>query len=200
MDFAAIDRTLHWLDSSIGNYPPHFSPAYPEPETRARLDSLANSLNASATRATASAEIEWRLGELYRMAHNLDVPDAWDASETHLKRALSLDAGSAMAHLVLGGLYLTTDPAYDAVAELHFRAVLQQPVDSVAQTFHAVARANRGLFELCLRRNDIPQAVGFAKKVLNSEPGDSQLRQLVADMGSHPTGWQTEVRRVPGPR
>jgi len=52
--------------------------------------------------------VEFRLGELYRMGHNLDIESSWNKSEKHLKKAIKLNPKDYEAYNILGLLYVNS--------------------------------------------------------------------------------------------
>jgi hypothetical protein len=198
-DWGSIDAGLRSLSWSIGSFPGLTSGLALE-LAALQLDSLTTLLESANSQSAPNPELEWRLGELYRMAHNLDIPGAWAASESHLETALSLDSTSTMAHLTLGGLYVGTDQTYLRAAEPHFQFVLQHPIDSVAYDFRAEALALGGLFIIYVNRLADSAALATAKLLAVNEQVDSTYRRLAAEyVRDGGIGWRFEFQTAPGP-
>src|SRR5262249_52380472 len=62
-------------------------------------------------------ELHWRMGELYRFGHNLDVPGAGAQCVTHLQRAIATKPDYVDAHLELGIFYTDAGPKWAPLGE-----------------------------------------------------------------------------------
>ena len=104
-----IDQYISELFPYLGSYPPVVSNQKELAEVQAKLDAAITYTVNAMEKNPKDAQIKWRLGELYRLAHNSDQPKAWENSEKYLKEAISLDPKSVEAYLALGTLYVNTD-------------------------------------------------------------------------------------------
>ena len=199
LDFGALDSAMRWIEEAAGPYPPHFSTLHPEPVVRFRLDSLIGVLASHIALEPTRPDLEWRLGNLYRMAHNLDVPLAWDNARAHLVRALALDSTSTMAHLYLGGLYVATDTIYYTAADSHFHDVLESPIDSLALSFDAPYFAELGLMLTALHRKDVPQLLAAGRRALVHHPENTELERTLDELESDPMRTKLNTMIIPGP-
>jgi hypothetical protein len=62
-------------------------------------------------------QLHYYLGELYRMGHNLDRPEAWKESANHFSAALSIDSKHFASLNGLATLLVNTGPQYAEDAE-----------------------------------------------------------------------------------
>ncbi len=71
-----------------------------------------------------SPQVLAKLGELYRLGHNLDIPGTWEKAEAFLLKAEDLDMNLVDAYLSLGAHYADTGLNYAGKAEVQFRKAL----------------------------------------------------------------------------
>jgi tetratricopeptide (TPR) repeat protein len=120
-----------------------------------------------------SAELELRLGELYRFGHNIDVSKAWRKSESHYNRALDLSPWLISGYIGLGMLYVNTDFNYAAKAELLFKEAIK-----VGYGKEIPANVYSGLFSSYYFQGRMPEAIEAADKYLELQPDDDKIRRL----------------------
>jgi hypothetical protein len=118
------DEILAALRPSLNGYPPAVA-------SHAQLDALTTrwregeaEMLAIEARDPNDAEVEWRLGELYRFGHNLDQPHAPERCVTHNRRALALDPDSIDALLSLASFYTDVGMQYAPQGEPLVRRAL----------------------------------------------------------------------------
>lgn len=140
-------------------------------------------LQSAARNRPPDAEIEWRLGDLFRMANNLDVDGSWRASEAHLKKAIAIEPGSVMAHLTLGGLYIDTGPKFKKDPE---REAEHEFLEAMRLSTTPIPLAYRGLLFVYGRQNQLPKAIEAADNYLRYHPEDEDIRALRDAMEKNP--------------
>jgi len=170
-DFVGIHEKISYLREKIGMYPPRLTPNELKLVKR-KYENTTNDLNNCLKQDPNNAEIEWRLGECYRLGHNLDLKGAWDNSERHLKKALSLDPKNINAHIALGRLYVNTDTSFCPKAEDLFKKALELSKDK------SLPEAHDGLFFSYYYQGKFEQAVKEADTILVLHPDDQTFKEL----------------------
>jgi hypothetical protein len=101
---ADVDSKLATLGPILRGYPPHVSSEEERERVTREWQETEDAIKELAAAYPKNAGIEWRLGELYRFGHNLDVPDAGAKCVAHLERAIALrpDYVDAYFELVRG--------------------------------------------------------------------------------------------------
>ena len=171
-DLAGIDRQISSLAGQLDRYPAHRANRQELKRVESRLDRALRLGHRLAAKEPGDARIEWRLGELYRMAHNIDRSGAWENSERHLKEALNLDPQGYQAWLSLGRLYVSTNLDYAKRAEPCFISAQKLYGDRV------LTEAHRGLFFVYYYQGRIKEAVREADIVLSLLPDDPAMSGL----------------------
>src|SRR5580658_10122661 len=70
---SGIDAEIARLESVVGGYPPNVEGARNSAKVKRRIKAVIGSLERSATKYGDSWSVELRIGECYRMGHNLDM-------------------------------------------------------------------------------------------------------------------------------
>ena len=104
--FAHVDQELVSLRATVGGYPPRFLAGTSRESEATRLRNVIAELTSGIEREPESCEVLWRLGDAYRMAHNLDEPGSAETSLAVLQKALTNDPKCMRAHLTLGLLFV----------------------------------------------------------------------------------------------
>jgi tetratricopeptide (TPR) repeat protein len=169
---AGIDQQISDLAGHLDRYPAHIASRKELKQVQSRLDEALKLVNRLAAKEPGNAQIKWRLGELYRMAHNIDRPGAWENSERHLKEAIKLDPKGYGAWLSLGRLYAGTNLDYAKRAELCFISAQKLYGDKV------LTEAHRGLFFVYYYQGRMQEAVREADIVLSVLPDDPAMPGL----------------------
>jgi tetratricopeptide (TPR) repeat protein len=173
-ELKTIDAQIDIFYKSLDVYPPQFADAAQKQKTETDLKSTLQKLNELAQKYPNNLKVETRLGECYRMAHNLDWKGAWEDSEKHLKKAIELKPDEPYPYLILGRLYVNTDPKLAPAAEKEFRKVLElgQGKAALEDAAHA------GLFFSNYYQGKMKEAVAEADLYLKSHPDDSNIKTL----------------------
>ena len=150
--FIGIDKRIDSIETFADTFPTRINPDSESQLTAAKgfLDSTAEKLESMLTSHDDNPNIEKRLGNVYRMGHNLNEPRAWQKSEMHLKRALSLNPGDPEIYFLLGTLYVNTGFDYAPQAErLFLKAIKLAPSGSMPDIYFVLGLAYyyQGKFE-----------------------------------------------------
>jgi tetratricopeptide (TPR) repeat protein len=178
---AAIDKKLERLNRVAGSYPPAVTKARERNQVVRECNEAARSLERELAKHPASWDIEWRLGECYRIGHNLDIRNAWKRSEAHLKKAISLRPEEARAYLILGMLYVNSDQSLAPEAEKLFKKALQ------LSGSQPMAAAHEGLVFAYYYQGRFTEALKEADEYLAQWPKDKKMlavREVVRKMAA----------------
>ncbi len=107
------------------------------------------------------AYVHYQLGELYRLGHNLDAPQAFENSEKNLLLSINEDPNLIEAKFSLGSLYVNTSPQFAPKAEQLFLEALAQ-----AKGNNDLLRAYDGLFFAYYYQGKLSQAKIYVDKAL----------------------------------
>jgi len=173
-ELKAIDSQIDNFYQSLDGFPPHFENDAQKQKTEANLKSTLKILNDLAQKYPDNLKIETRLGECYRMAHNLDWKGAWEDSERHLKKAISIKPQEPYPHLILARLYVNTDPRFAPAAEKEFHKVLELSGGKAGLE----EDAHRGLFFANYYQGKMKEAVAEADLYLKSHPENVEIKKL----------------------
>ena len=140
-ELVTIDNALDTLGLVLSAYPPKVKSEEKLAAARSNWGKAEREFLLVLQNYPRSVEIERRLGELYRFAHNMDMKDAWTKSEAHYQRAIELSPWSVPSLIGLGLLYVNTDFKNAAKAEPLFEEAImvshegEPPVDAYSGLF-----------------------------------------------------------------
>jgi tetratricopeptide (TPR) repeat protein len=164
-----LEADFQELHRIANAFPPHVD----TPEEKARAGALWRSVEARLLARLQAAphdfETELRLGDCYRMGHNLDIEGSWDKAVQHLTEAARLDPKSPLPPTLLGQHY--TGGGKPAEAEPQLLRALSLSGDKPSPSlyfFLAFAEYQLGQFE---------KTVQYADKYLETDP-DSPAAKL----------------------
>ncbi len=120
---ADIDKDLRYLEQHLDAYPPQVENDGQLKEVRAVYKRVEKVLLALDKKAGKDAKLKCKIGNFYRMGHNLDEEGAWEKSERYLKQAIAIDGKEYEAYYLLGCLYVNSDVALAPKAEKLFQFV-----------------------------------------------------------------------------
>ena len=113
-----------------------------------------------------------RLGECYRIGHNLDMPGTWDRAEAYLLRAEVLAPDAPEAYIALGAHYADTDFGYGEQAEAQFRQALRfARKEQLPQVWWGLAIS-------LYYQGKTTEAVAAIDRLIAIIPGDLNARKL----------------------
>lgn len=168
---ALLDTRLATLDPTIGTFPPAISSEDGLAKTKVEWEKAEKEFLALLELYPNSAEANLRLGDLYRMGHNIDIPGAWKKSEVHYEKALDLSPWSMPAYLGLGTLYVNTDFKYAAKAEPLFIEAIKV---SYGQELPVAALS--GLAFSLYYQGRLPEAIKAADRYIELRPHEPNIR------------------------
>jgi hypothetical protein len=167
------DEKIEALRSAVGSQPLDENAAERLAQEKTAIDDLAAELGRRAERRK-SARLDWQVGELERLRHLFDEPEAWELSERHLSLALARDPAFAPAHVSLGQLYLTGGFEFAPRAEREFVRALE------AGAGRPMPEARKGLFLAYYYQARWADALAEADRYLAIRGDDTDVRKMRA--------------------
>jgi tetratricopeptide (TPR) repeat protein len=164
-----FDQELSQLQERLDAYPPEFQNDAERKGWSDRVDASVRSLREMMKKFPNRAELEWRLGECYRLGYNLDWPDSWPESKRWLEQALRHDPKSVPAHESLGFLYVDTGKEWAAAAEEEFLEALRFSGGERDAAYY-------GLFFAQVAQDKLEEALDSADAYLERVPDDREFR------------------------
>jgi len=169
---ADVDAELAALRPVLRGYPPRVSSKEQRQQVTAQWKETEAALNELAGADPQDPKIQWRLGELYRFGHNLDIPQAGAACIRHLERAIALRPDYVDAYLELGIFYTDAGPQWAQLGE----ANLKKAIKLSAPT--PLPRGWRALAFAYYYQGRFSDSAAAADKYLSLVPDDSDLQQM----------------------
>lgn len=185
-----IDATIGKLDELAGGYPPNAD----TPRAVARARRLARSAIGQLKRYAAAHGdwwgIEYRLGDCYRIGHNVDLSGAYEGAQSHLKKAIEMAPKEPAPLVQLGWLYVNSDPARGGdIERLLLRAIeLAKP--------NRLIEAHRGLVYGCYYQAKWDDAIKEADFCLAANPKDEGIKRMKEFAVSRRDGTQSGSNRA----
>ena len=176
-----VDEKLGAIRPILGGYPPKISSDAQLAEVKLQWTNTEDELKNMRETYPNSADVELRLGEVYRFGHNLDIPESGQLCVAHLERAISLQPDLIAAHLELGIFYTDAGIRWAPLGERSLRRAIQLSGAT------PLPRAWRALTLAYYYQGKFPDAVAAADEYLSLVPDDErfrQLRQLAKSAGS----------------
>ena len=173
-----IDDKIAWLNQYLDYYPPAITSEEQRKEVEKQLNDTLTYIEKALKEKPDSAELLWRLGNCYRLAHNLDMAGAWNNSEKALKESIKINSKLPEAHFFLGLLYVNTHPQYAPAAEKEFLTAQRLAGDKPWPALHSglcFAYYYQGRFEDALRQAD------KYLKLEPDNPGMKRLREIIQE-------------------
>lgn len=167
---AADDPDLMKLRAVADSFPPQVDGDAGRQRAVALFESLETRLLAAVAASPQDYDLRTRLGDLYRMGHNLDVEGADDKAERQLREAIRLAPNRAEARGILGIQYAGSGRAADGEREL--RAALPfAGADILPGIQMALAFA-------CYQQGKFADSAHFAGEVLKTHPDHDMAKMI----------------------
>jgi len=167
---AEDDPDLVALRAVADSFPPQLDGDAARAHAVALFESLETRLLAAVAAAPADYELRTRLGDLYRMGHNLDVDGADEKAVQRLREAIALAPEKAEARALLGIQY--TGSGHPVEGERELRAALPLATDNV---LHSVQIA---LAFSCYQQGKFADSARYAGEYLQTHP-DSPMAKTI---------------------
>lgn len=167
--FAAVDAKMARLDKIAGTYPPNVTGKKGLASASAAIRACIADLDGLKAKGAPAWETEWRIGDCFRMAHNLDVKGAWAQSEAHLKKAMGLKPDEPRPCVILGMLYVNSDMSLAPKAEALFRRAIE------AAGAKPMPAAHQGLVFACYYQGKFAEADKEIDECLKTSPNNPKL-------------------------
>ncbi len=184
-EIRALDDEIAFLEESLGERPPRIESEKHRALLLARWSGAVDRSIRLTNVDLKNPALLVRTGDLFRLGHNLDVPDASAFADRTLKQCLFLAPDYVDCYYALARLYLVLPPRFtDAAERLILRARLLVEPETRPEFEQALASVylEQGKEEAALRQIDI---------YLELRPDDRQARRLRESLfqsvhGRHP--------------
>jgi tetratricopeptide (TPR) repeat protein len=170
--FASADSTLDELRFALRGWPPTVSSKRERRDLEHQWRKAQAEFEELDKMFPGEAEVEWRLGQLYRFGYNLDVPGAGQQCVAHLERAISLKPDYVDAYLELGFFYTDASPRWAALGEKNLRKAIE------LSGSNPLPRGWWALYLAYYYQAKFADAVAAADEYLRLVPNDPKMRQL----------------------
>jgi tetratricopeptide (TPR) repeat protein len=164
------DPDLVTLRAVADSFPPRLDGDAARARAVALFESLETRLLAAVAAAPADYELRTRLGDLYRMGHNLDIEGADDKAVQRLREAIGLAPEKAEARALLGIQY--TGSGHPVEGERELRAAL--PLAN-ADVLPAVQIA---LAFSCYQQGKFADSARYAGEYLKTHPDSPMAKGI----------------------
>lgn len=178
-----LDTQISDLSIKLGSYPPNVKDDNELKQVDSKWQQAVDQGESLITEVPEKdkAYVYWQVGELYKLGHNLDKPQAFEKSEKNLLLAINADPNLIGAKLSLGTLYVNTSPTLAPKAEQVFQEALLQ-----AKSEDELLQAYDGLFFANYYQGKFANAKLYLDKALQIRPNDEHflsLKKILATKG-----------------
>jgi tetratricopeptide (TPR) repeat protein len=118
-----IDTNISYLEQFIGVYPPQVKDQNQLNQVKKIYKETEKQLIELDKKNKNDAKLKCKIGNLYRLGHNLDEKKAWEKSEQYFNEAVKIDSTEYEAFYLLGCLYVNSDVKLAPKAEALFLLV-----------------------------------------------------------------------------
>jgi len=169
---ARVDAQLDALRPILRGYPPNVTSAEQRQDVTRQWEETEADLKSLLESDPDNPQLQWRIGELYRFGHDLDVPGAGAQCVSHLERAIAMKPDYVDAHLELGIFYTKAGLKWAPLGE----ANLKKAIALSAPT--PLPRAWRVLTFAYYYQGRFAESAGAADQYLTMSPDDDDLRKM----------------------
>ena len=163
---------LEKLDPIIGSFPPHITSESHLKEVKSTYEKLKARLDSAIHSFPENNQLLFQRGALQSMGHNMDVPGAFEASQTDFKLVLSRNPKSISATVALGLLLVNSDQKNAHEAEALFRKAQELSASQLLED------AQRGLYFALYYQGKMNAALAQIEFLLKNWPEDEQYLKL----------------------
>lgn len=121
-----MSSDMAFLEKHLDAYPPQVGSKEQLQKVKHVYARVEKALLKREVAAGKDAKFKTRIGNFYRMGHNLDEKNAWEKSEKYLKEAIEIDPSEYEAYYLLGCLYVGSDVSLAPQAEKLFQIVREK--------------------------------------------------------------------------
>ena len=149
-----------YFNPLIGGWPTRITSASELQTVKTRWHTAFKTADALLKNYPKSIEAKFLLADFLRMGHNIDIPNAAQASQTLLGEILHTDPNHFGAHFSLASLYVSVNPQAAPRAEKLFLKARELVAPKVMPDI------DKGLGFACLYQDRIPDAVAYFETYL----------------------------------
>jgi tetratricopeptide (TPR) repeat protein len=164
-----VDALLQKINESADGFPPHFRDENHKKEVFDEWRDAEAKLLTICAEGSEDYSCQIRLGDLYRMGHNLDIKDSFDKAVNYFKKASEIDPKTAVTHLLLGKHY--TFGSQPASGEQEYLEALKLSNDD-----NVKANAYWGLAYSNYFQKKYKDANDYATRYLQLDPDDEGVK------------------------
>ena len=172
IDFSKIDNKIKSLEIHLGSYPPSFKDDNEKTKVERDYHELEKELLDLNKSHAKNKDVNYKLGELYEMGHNMDIKEAFSNSKNYYKEAIKLDTNFYTAHLGLAILLVNSDIENAPEAEKEFLKVLKCPDKKI------VVSANQGLFFAMYYQGKMKKAKYYLQNYIENSNDTTAIKML----------------------
>jgi len=169
---ADADAKLARLRPVLRGYPPRVGSEEERRQVARLWQQTEAELNQLAEEYPDDPTVQWRLGELYRFGHDLDVPEAGSQCVEHLQRAIALRPNYVDAYLELGLFYSNAGIQWARLGERHLKKAIELSAPK------PLPRAWRALAITHYYQGKFNSSVSAADTYLSLVPNDDEMRDF----------------------
>ncbi len=170
--FKAIDKRIEQIEAKAGSYDPGSLNKKQHAAMVTYINETVKSLGKWISAHPTDWDAEWRLGNVWRFGHNLDMDAAWAKSEVHLKNAIKLRPKEPNPYMLLATLYVNSSPEKCPDAEKLLKTAIEISKPKPQP------RAYRSLIFAYYYQGKFEQAKESADTYLKSDPNDEHVQSL----------------------
>jgi tetratricopeptide (TPR) repeat protein len=174
-----LKKELRYFLSVIGGYPPKVKTQAEIQQVKKRWENARKLGEGLLKEKPDAIQVKLALGELFRMGHNIDIPNTVPASDKILKEVIKVDPNNFQAYYSLASMYVTLNPKFAPDAEVCFLKAEQLASPKVAPDIY------QGLGFACLYQGKTNEAIAYFEKYLGIIGGnDVGVQSIMKELKS----------------
>jgi tetratricopeptide (TPR) repeat protein len=166
-----VDAVLQKIGESANGFPPYFRDENHKKEVLDAWQNAETNLLKICSEASEDYSCQIRLGDLYRMGHNLEIKGSFEKAVSYLKKACDIEPENPVPHLLLGKHY--TFGSQPVTGEQEFLEALKLSDDD-----NVKVDAYGGLAHSCYFQKKYKDANEYATKYLQSDPSNEVIKLI----------------------
>lgn len=169
---AQVDKILEELQPALSSWPPKISSKEELERLEVRWYDAEVELKKFVSAYPDEPAARWRIGELYRLGHNLNISGCGHKCVTELNKAILLNPVYLDAYMTLGYFYVGANIRWAPEAEKCFLKAIEISGDK------PLPKAWSGLFLAYYKQGRFSEASTAADKYLSMEPEDNTMKKM----------------------
>ena len=174
-----LKNELQYFFSVIGGYPPKIKIQAEIRQVKKRWENARKLAEGLLKEKPDDIQVKLALGELFRMGHNIDIPNTVPASDKILKEVIKVDPNNFQAYYSLASMYVTLNPKFAPDAEIWFLKAEQLAHPKIIPDIY------QGLGFVCLYQGKTEEAISHFEKYLEiAGINDVGVQSIVKELKS----------------